>query len=74
MGTDTIKRQVLGYSSYILCINIPKGRESCQYCPICKYDHDSDMRRCKATGEILPYFKSEMGDRCPLEIINKEDK
>ena len=67
-----IVRECLGYTTYNLCIFMPKGKESCQYCPCLKYEHDSDCRRCKMTGEIIIYYKTEKGARCPLFL--KEDE
>ena len=64
-------RECLGYTMHNLCISMPKGKESCQYCPCLKYEHDGDCRRCKMTGEIIVYYKSERGARCPL--ISKEE-
>lgn len=64
------------YTMYNLRIFMPKGNESCQYCPCLKFDHDSDTRRCKFTWEFIPNPKSTVGYYCPLEIMaeNKEDK
>lgn len=65
----TIKGQCLEYQLYNLCISMPKDRDSCQYCPCLKYENDVEIRRCKMTGEIVNYWKSERGERCPLVAL-----
>ena len=42
------------------------GKEFCKYCDYCDYDSRIERARCRITGEILPYYDTSMGCKCPL--------
>lgn len=58
-----------GYSTFILRLYMPKGLESCQYCPCERYDRHTDTYRCMWSWELLDNPKKERGENCPLEVV-----
>ena len=62
------------FTTYLLEVSMPEGKEACQFCPNCKYEHDTDMRRCKCTWEPLPYYKTQIGQYCVLKVKENENE
>lgn len=48
--------------------------DSCQSCPMMRYNHASDMRFCWQSGELLPNWKERRGELCLLKMDKTEDK
>ena len=62
-----IMRGVQEYVPYVLSFKMPKGMESCYWCPAIRWDRDRNGYRCCATGEILMIdIKKYVGGECPL--------
>ena len=68
------KNGISKYTHFIFHVYMPEGQECCQLCPACKQDNDIETKRCKQTGEIIPYFKTDRGDRCPLELVDETEE
>lgn len=42
--------------------------KDCSRCYALGLDRIADLHYCKASGEFLPYWKMERGQKCPVEI------
>ena len=49
-------------------IGFPADDVCCKYCEFCHSENGGSRFRCWRTGEILFWYDSLVGERCPLDL------
>lgn len=56
-------------------VNFPNGKIACQYCKLfLRYEEAFKRYSCRLTEEWLLSPMTGVGERCPLEFTEKEEK
>lgn len=57
----------------VVKVAFPEDRTVCQWCKYARNEDSLKRWRCVLTDEYLIYPFTTVGNRCPLELIEKEE-